>query len=577
MLAVGSVIGLCLPAAPAVAHHPTGALTPYEWACPAGAVPEDGFSDVPETNPHEGSVDCAVWLGLTRGTGARTYSPLTHVTRAQLASFVAPLLPDGDPETATAPGDAFDDDDGSVHEGAINRLASQGVVTGTGPRQYSPQALVTRAQMATYLVRAYELSWEWTLPQARDHFQDDDGSTHEQAINRAASLGLTSGVRDGVYEPSGAVRRDQMARFLTRTRGCSRFQPRDGQHHDPRCDRYVDTEGPQALGGFEVSVTTAREQVLGRPVAVEVRACNRRSTALPQTFPQKDWFVLEARHERLAASDDAFFPGRSSVPWYEHRIQGSVDGAGYTPYVNPSPYGERVLERNPDPVQRRVSQRWPHLQALTWFNGPQTGPAEVVVWQPGECKVLDVGAWGQGRAGYAEDMASSDFPGQWRHQPRNPAARVVPGWYILRLNWGGVEVGQTRRHLLVDSPRLHLDGPRVVASTDKPFYAPGEQVAVSVQACNDGDLPYQEEMGSQAFDVWAQGNLGGSARIGDVPAAERVLHWEPGECKSWAFTWDQRYDDGSTARSHESIRISGGWNTFSARPQEVQGADVGIS
>jgi hypothetical protein len=84
-------------------------------------------------------------------------------------------------------------------------------------------------------------------------------------------------------------------------------------------------------------------------------------------------------------------------------------------------------------------------------------------------------------------------------------------------------------------------------------------------------------MGSQALDVTARGNLGGSARIGSVPAAERVLHWEPGECKSWAFTWDQRYDNGSTARSHEHIGISGTWNTSSARPQRVQRAEVDIS
>jgi hypothetical protein len=121
---IAGALALSGLASPAAADHPTGALTPFEWACPAGQVPEDGFDDVPASNPHEDAIDCAVWKGLARGTSARTYSPLANVTRAQLASFVAPLLPDADPDIRDAPADAFDDDDGSVHEGAINRLAA---------------------------------------------------------------------------------------------------------------------------------------------------------------------------------------------------------------------------------------------------------------------------------------------------------------------------------------------------------------------------------------------------------------------------------------------------------------------
>jgi hypothetical protein len=154
---------------------------------------------------------------------------------------------------------------------------------------------------------------------------------------------------------------------------------------------------------------------------------------------------------------------------------------------------------------------------------------------------------------------------------------VVPGWYVLRLNWGGVEVGQTRRHLTVDFPRLNLDGPRVVATSDKRFYAPGETVQVTVQACNDADLPYREELGDQALTVSVRGNLGGSAEIGEVRVPERVLEWQPGECKSWVFTWDQRYGDGTAAVQHEAVTIGGAWNQSGERWQNVERQDVYIS
>ena len=54
----------------------------------------------------------------------------------------------------------FDDDDGSTFEDDINRLAAAGITQGCNPpanTQYCPGALVTRAQMASFLVRALGL------------------------------------------------------------------------------------------------------------------------------------------------------------------------------------------------------------------------------------------------------------------------------------------------------------------------------------------------------------------------------------------------------------------------------------
>jgi hypothetical protein len=114
-----------------------------------------------------------------------------------------------------AAGDHFTDDDGSAHEANINRLAEAGIVSGRSDGTYGPAAPVNRAQMATFLVRAFEYVGP-ALTSSKDWFPDDDGNTHEANIDKAAEAGFTAGHSDGTYDPDGLVSRDQMASFLSR-------------------------------------------------------------------------------------------------------------------------------------------------------------------------------------------------------------------------------------------------------------------------------------------------------------------------------------------------------------------------
>ena len=50
--------------------------------------------------------------------------------------------------------DFFNDDNGIVHEDAINRIAAAGITTGCDPHKYCPKAIVNRGQMAAFLHRA---------------------------------------------------------------------------------------------------------------------------------------------------------------------------------------------------------------------------------------------------------------------------------------------------------------------------------------------------------------------------------------------------------------------------------------
>jgi hypothetical protein len=119
--------------------------------------------------------------------------------------------------TFLPPGGTFIDDNGHFAEGAIEAIYAVGVTRGCNPptnNRFCPDADVTREQMAAFLARALGLSATST-----DHFDDDNGSVLESAINRLAEAGITVGCNppdSDRYCPNSPVERGQMAVFLAR-------------------------------------------------------------------------------------------------------------------------------------------------------------------------------------------------------------------------------------------------------------------------------------------------------------------------------------------------------------------------
>ena len=149
------------------------------------------------------------WLyreGITGGCTATRFCPSNPVTRGQMAAFLDRAL--GLPSTGT---DFFDDDDGTTFEGSINRLAASGITGGCDTRRFCPNANVTREQMASFLVRTFHFPTT-----SRDFFTDDESSIHESNINRLAASEVTGGCASYRYCPGSNVTREQMAAFLYR-------------------------------------------------------------------------------------------------------------------------------------------------------------------------------------------------------------------------------------------------------------------------------------------------------------------------------------------------------------------------
>lgn len=158
---------------------------------------------------HEPDIVTLADLDVTRGCGTEVFCPERAVTRAEMATMLVRAF-----ELPGSRTDAFSDDDGSVHEDDIQALAAAGITRGCSAADYCPERPVTRAEMATFLVRVLDLA-----PGGPSGFDDTGSSEHSDAIDALAAAGITRGCSDTSFCPDQSVTRAQMASFLVRAMG----------------------------------------------------------------------------------------------------------------------------------------------------------------------------------------------------------------------------------------------------------------------------------------------------------------------------------------------------------------------
>lgn len=159
-------------------------------------------------HPHEDAIRRLRAAGITTGYADGTFRPNEPVTRDQMATFLtraAKLEPGGRaPFTDVATT--------HPHHDGIAAAAAAGVAAGRTDGTFRPGDVVSRAQMATFLARARGLE-----DRAGSTFVDvDPDDIHHGAIEAVAHAQITLGYGDGRFGPADEVRRGQMASFLVR-------------------------------------------------------------------------------------------------------------------------------------------------------------------------------------------------------------------------------------------------------------------------------------------------------------------------------------------------------------------------
>ncbi len=178
-----SVEGLLLTGSPTIPGVYDGVVTAddgvggtedeaFEWTITGTLVTP--FVDVSTFDLFAEDITWMYTLGISLGCGDGTsYCPNGLVSRGQIASFLARAFD----LTAGAGSDLFTDDDGSVHEDNIDRIATVGVTNGCDVGLYCPDGGLSRAQFAPLLIRALETltGANYDVALGEGYFTDDDG------------------------------------------------------------------------------------------------------------------------------------------------------------------------------------------------------------------------------------------------------------------------------------------------------------------------------------------------------------------------------------------------------------------
>ena len=121
-------------------------------------VSQSSFGDVSDTFWAKDWIEALYNDGVTTGCGSGNYCPNDNVTRAQMAVFLLRAEHGADyqpPHVATS---SFADvDDNYWAKDWIEKLADEGITSGCGGGNYCPDKAVTRAQMAVFLIRIFNL------------------------------------------------------------------------------------------------------------------------------------------------------------------------------------------------------------------------------------------------------------------------------------------------------------------------------------------------------------------------------------------------------------------------------------
>jgi hypothetical protein len=181
------------------------------------------FSDVTNTYWAWSFIERLYSAGITGGCAANPlmYCPETTVTRAQMAVFLERGI-HGSSYNPPAVGASTGFGDVQLAYWAaawIKQLAAEGITGGCGSGNYCPEAPVTRAQMAVFLLRSkYGASYSPPAVGGSTGFSDVDPTYWAGAwIKQLVADGITAGCGSGIYCPESPVTRAQMAVFLVRT------------------------------------------------------------------------------------------------------------------------------------------------------------------------------------------------------------------------------------------------------------------------------------------------------------------------------------------------------------------------
>ena len=167
------------------------------------------FSDVSTSAYYYEAVKWAQEKGITGGIGNGLFGPNQPCTRAQIVTFLWRAAGSPEPKSMSSFSDVSAD---SYYAKAVAWAVENGITTGTGDGKFSPDATCTRAQSVTFLFRAIG-----KLVDSKAEFSDVlTDSYYANAVAWAVENGVTNGIGNGLFGPDNSCTRAQIVTFLYR-------------------------------------------------------------------------------------------------------------------------------------------------------------------------------------------------------------------------------------------------------------------------------------------------------------------------------------------------------------------------
>ena len=175
----------------------------------AKEVETSPFSDVSTSAYYYEAVKWAQEKGITGGIGNGLFGPNQPCTRAQIVTFLWRAAGSPEPKAMSSFADVSTD---AYYAKAVAWAVENGITTGTGDGKFSPDATCTRAQSVTFLFRAIG-----KLVDSKAEFSDvPTDSYYANAVAWAVENGVTNGIGDGLFGPDNSCTRAQIVTFLFR-------------------------------------------------------------------------------------------------------------------------------------------------------------------------------------------------------------------------------------------------------------------------------------------------------------------------------------------------------------------------
>lgn len=197
---------------------PSEPSTPDPEPDPAPEQPEEmplPFKDVADESWYRDAVGAVYAQGLMTGVAEDAFAPELSATRGMVVSILHRLA--GSP---TVNAEVFEDVAADDWYGqAVAWAASEGIASGTSAETFSPNAAVTREQLAAFLCNfAAQQGMDTTARSDLSSFDDAETVSDwaQDAVSWAHAEGLLAGTSATTLSPQGEATRAQLAAMLVR-------------------------------------------------------------------------------------------------------------------------------------------------------------------------------------------------------------------------------------------------------------------------------------------------------------------------------------------------------------------------